>query len=676
MHKPAATLEACGTQIEESHVAMPEELTRREGGTMKFAYATGARPLEGYTIKRGIGVGGFGEVYFALSDAGKEVAIKRIQRNMDVEVRGVTQCLNLKHPNLLSLFDIKYDDEGQAWVVMEYVRGDSLKDVLDRNPNGMPISDVYDWIRGIAAGVAYLHDHGIVHRDMKPGNIFTDGDVVKIGDYGLSKYISCSRRSGQTESVGTFHYMAPEIGKGIYGKEIDIYALGIILFEMFTGRVPFEGESSQEIIMKHLTAEPDLSPIPKAFRPVIQRCLFKDPEQRFNSVTEMMAEVEVACGLAPARSVAAAPKPPVVKQAADKSGSLYIGADEIETDDMYFGPLQDVVPAKTVKATPFRPHTHRSDSEPIADAVRTGFDRTTTWWHESNLTSPIKVLLLVCAVFLLVLNSTWLVPAAIILGAVYLMYYGIRSTVLALDSSTGSPAADSTFAGGQLGSSAEPGFRKTRHRKNWRLVARKQLKNKHKGEWISELSGSLLLSAFVSFVLCFVMMLVTHSDSLNDVFTWTSYAWMSMSAIAGAWMLLTISKVWESGEGEEFRRRFVMLIAGLATGLAAFSSGQFLGVRVTDELIVPSLPNLDLIGSLAAGEDSLTAFLVYFAGLFVILRWWRQTDPLRESRVSFGRPPAAYCGPGSCTSSGRFRSRGDSCWQQRSRSRCSWRRRG
>ena len=114
------------------------------------------------------------------------------------------------------------------------------------------------WFDGIAQGVAYLHDHGIVHRDLKPGNIFLDQGTVKIGDYGLSKFISCSRRSGQTESVGTFHYMAPEIGLGRYGKEIDIYALGILLYEMLSGHVPFEGESSQEIIMKHLTTPPNL----------------------------------------------------------------------------------------------------------------------------------------------------------------------------------------------------------------------------------------------------------------------------------------------------------------------------------------------------------------------------------------------------------------------------------
>src|SRR4029079_13584107 len=128
----------------------------------------------------------------------------------------------------------------------------------------------------------------IVHRDLKPGNIFEDSGYIKIGDYGLSKFISCSRRSGQTESVGTFHYMAPEIGKGIYGKEIDIYALGIILHEMLTGRVPFDGESSQEIIMKHLTADPDLSALPEPYKSVIRKALAKDPAHRFATVPEMV----------------------------------------------------------------------------------------------------------------------------------------------------------------------------------------------------------------------------------------------------------------------------------------------------------------------------------------------------------------------------------------------------
>ncbi len=168
MLNSAATLEDNGTQVE-PNATQPEQTRSPGAGVMRFAYATGSRPLDGYTIKRGIGIGGFGEVYFALSDAGKEVALKRIQRSMDVEVRGASQCLNLKHQNLISLFDIKYDDEGQAWVVMEFVAGESLKDVIERNPNGMPEEEVLPWFRGIAHGVAYLHDHGIIHRDLKPG---------------------------------------------------------------------------------------------------------------------------------------------------------------------------------------------------------------------------------------------------------------------------------------------------------------------------------------------------------------------------------------------------------------------------------------------------------------------------------------------------------------------------
>ena len=247
----------------------------------RFTFASGARPLDGYTIKRGVGAGGFGEVYYATSDAGKDVALKRIQRNLEIELRGVRQCLNLKHPNLLALYDIRYDDEGQAWVVMEFVSGDNLQTVIERHPQGMPTEQINFWWDGLTAGVSHLHDCGIVHRDLKPGNIFLDEATVKVGDYGLSKFISCSRRSGQTQSVGTFHYMAPEIGQGRYGKEIDVYAMGIMLFEMVTGRVPFDGESSQEIIMKHLTAQPPVDDLPSPYREVISRALSKDPARRF-----------------------------------------------------------------------------------------------------------------------------------------------------------------------------------------------------------------------------------------------------------------------------------------------------------------------------------------------------------------------------------------------------------
>ena len=105
----------------------------------------------------------------------------------------------------------------------------------------------------------------------------------------LSKFISCSRRSGHTGSVGTVHYMAPEVANGRYGKEVDIYALGIVLYEMLTGHVPFDGESLGEVLMKHLTAQPDLSMIGEPYRTAIARALAKDPEQRLRTVAEFTA---------------------------------------------------------------------------------------------------------------------------------------------------------------------------------------------------------------------------------------------------------------------------------------------------------------------------------------------------------------------------------------------------
>lgn len=255
----------------------------------RFQYAGGDRPLAGYKIKRGVGQGGFGEIYYATSDAGKDVALKLIRRNLEVELRGIRQCLNLKHPHLLDLYDIRQDDQGDTWVVMEFVSDPSLEDVLATHPNGLSPAEALAWIHGIGQGVAYLHDRGIVHRDLKPGNIFRDEGVVKVGDYGLSKFISCSRRSGHTESIGTVHYMAPEVANGRYGKEIDVYALGVILYELLTGRVPFEGESVGEVLMKHLTAKPDVSIIAEPYRGIVARALEKDPSLRFASASEMLA---------------------------------------------------------------------------------------------------------------------------------------------------------------------------------------------------------------------------------------------------------------------------------------------------------------------------------------------------------------------------------------------------
>ncbi len=645
MPNSAATLNERGHQFPRRCVAMPQELAKPGGGNMKFAYATGARPLDGYTIKRGIGIGGFGEVYFALSDAGKEVALKRIQRNMDVEVRGVTHCLNLKHPNLVALFDIKYDDDEQAWVVMEYVNGPSLQDSLDRHPQGMPLPEVLSWFRGIAAGVAYLHDHGIVHRDLKPANIFLDDDIVKIGDYGLSKYISCSHRSGQTESVGTFHYMAPEIGKGVYGKEIDIYALGILLCEMLTGHVPFDGESSQEIMMKHLTADPDLTNVPAAFQPIIQHALLKDPTRRVLRVSDMLDEVAVACGEPRPRAATAKVPPPVRAEFATATNMQSANPTRphgFESRPMHSAATQEFVTAELVAESPFRSTASQSSDEPIARVVSDAWHNTANWWKQSDLNGSVKAFLILGLICLFAFNSTWLVPLGTVLGAFYLVYYGLRSLVLSIDgASTSSVRPPSTSPPRHVTTTptAQAAARKPRHgfrRKHWKTLAREQRQCQSLSERCTDLCGSWLVSAVACVVICFTSLLLVRGDALESVFTWSLYAWFTLTSIIGAWLILAIAKFWEVDEGEAVRRRFVMLIAGLITGTAAYVTSQFLGVQVTNDILLPTVPAMTISTGFSSidGTLGLPAFLLYFGGLFGLLKWWLQADPLRQGRVS------------------------------------------
>jgi hypothetical protein len=266
---------------------------RQEGqpGAWGYHYKHGDRPLEGFTIQRAAGRGGFGEVYYAISDSGREAALKFIQTYEQIELRGISQCMNLKSPHLVTIFDVKYGTDGRPWVIMEYVSGPSLRQLLDAAPSGLGTQKAAFFLREIGKGLTYLHDSGIVHRDLKPANIFYENGYVKIGDYGLSKSIGADQGGGQTVSVGTVHYMAPEIGAGNYGKSIDIYALGAVLHEMLTGQVPFFGASAAEVLMKHLTDEVDVGNIAEPFKTVIRKAMAKNPADRYQNVQEMVEAV-------------------------------------------------------------------------------------------------------------------------------------------------------------------------------------------------------------------------------------------------------------------------------------------------------------------------------------------------------------------------------------------------
>ncbi|MBP7933703.1 MAG: protein kinase [Phycisphaerae bacterium] len=282
-----------------------------------FRYKHGDRPLEGYTVQRAVGRGGFGEVYYALSDSGREVALKIIQGYEQIELRGVSACMNLKSPHLITIFDVKHNADGDPFVIMEYVSGPSLRELIDQCPAGVGTQKAAFFLREIAKGLTYLHDQGIVHRDLKPGNIFYEDGYVKIGDYGLSKAMSASVHSGQTVTVGTVHYMAPEIGQGRYDRGVDIYALGVVLYEMLTGQTPYLGASPGEVLMKHLAGEPDLTGIEEPFATVVRRAMAKNPTDRYQSAQEM---VEAVFGAEHVRNSVSVFRPESLSMVAERIG--------------------------------------------------------------------------------------------------------------------------------------------------------------------------------------------------------------------------------------------------------------------------------------------------------------------------------------------------------------------
>lgn len=593
---------------------------------MKFIHASGTRPLDGYTIKRGIGAGGFGEVYFAVSDAGKEVALKRIQRNLDIEIRGVSQCLNLKHVNLVALYDIKYDDHGDAWVVMEYVSGESLRDAIEKSPNGMQWDDVNAWFQGMATGVAYLHDHGIVHRDLKPGNIFSDEGVVKIGDYGLSKFISCSRRSGHTESVGTFHYMAPEIGRGSYGKEIDVYALGVILYEMLTGHVPFDGETSQEIIMKHLTASPDLAAVPLPYREVVRKALLKDPTRRFPEVLEMLGSLGLSPGVG-----RVAPVNPIQPPINGHSQPEKIPAPEQPTQPAVAAVEQaPITPQSLVVAELVR-------EEPVAAAVRRGWRQINQFWRQVE--SPSRVILIVVTCFLLITNSAWLVPLAVALGSMYLVYFGIYSLVTAVATPNPPPQTVPTWTPPPI--PVQPVVAtppREQRRERWHGVEdeRAILKNRSLAEHAGDLVGAMLMSTLVVAVLVLILLAAGGHRLDSTLDTWSFYTWYGLTCVAGTWSILGLGKLWEQDTGDQMRRRFVMLIVGLAVGSASYGLSQYLMVNLYDAMPMRPITSLSASSHFydSSGRPALAGFWIYFGAVFGIIRWWKLADPLRYARLN------------------------------------------
>jgi len=582
---------------------------------MKFTFPPESKPLDGYTIKRGIHRGGFGEVYYALSDGGKEVALKLLQQNLEVELRGVSQCLNLKHPHLVTIFDIRTDGDGDHWIVMEYISGRGLDQMLHTTDAPLSLEETRHWFDGIAAGLGFLHDRGIVHRDLKPANVFREADIVKIGDVGLAKFISESRRSAQTQSVGTVYYMAPEVAHGRYGHEVDIYSLGVILYEMLTGEVPFDGESTAEILMKHLTEPPDLSPMPPRLRPVIARALEKDPAKRIATAREFSAEFHEALAdddepiEIPETSFVSAPP---ARRATDSSGS---GTARDHHPD----------PRHKQRQTPHHrdhrttsPQSNRSEwIGGIALAILVAWAITTdgvpiwTWGS------------------LLAVGSL----AAIGYGAYRLIRYLIAPvSVMPATAPYVSPAVPVTPTRTADARPSPRSFPQHRPRHSYRTIqlTQKTLRAIPLRQRLSEVSGSLTLAVFctaaVTAVLCAVSFLTVPGD----------VGLFAVTTLATSWTVLCLSKLWEGTDGDPVLRRLTLAAAGVLIGLTASWLDSVLLVDFQESPWNRSIGFVRSVGSHrlldAAGQPATAAYVLFFAGLLSLRRWWRQADSFRSAR--------------------------------------------
>ncbi|TWU01226.1 serine/threonine protein kinase [Stieleria varia] len=603
------------TQIAEFSLSGSRKSSESRSKTMTFTYAPGSRPLPPYTIRRGVGVGGFGEVYFAVSDAGKEVALKRIQRNLEIELRGVSQCLNLKHPNLVALYDIARDDTEQSWVVMEYVAGMNLRDALDQSPDGLPSEEVRRWFTGICAGVHHLHCAGLVHRDLKPGNVFDDLGIVKVGDYGLSKYISASQRGGHTESVGTFHYMAPEIGRGQYGREIDIYALGVILHELLTGRVPFDGESCHEIIVKHMTATPDLTEIAEPVRSVIGAALEKDPAKRPATVIDMFN----AMGWGDITGVSALGSPVALVSQPTAA------AIETTTDTQRRALSEPIarLPLTLPVATPI---TDAESSEPLARAVRKSAGDLRSWWNSMDQSPRAKAVFGLIIGFVLFVNTSWLVPALSVLAVFYVPYYIGRQMVL-------HARQQPSYAQAQRLAASVPAPSKTYAKKEWASHMRSDLRAKHTAVRIAELSSSwLAATGTVAAMTVGAGVFGLRSGDVNAM-TIAPYGLLGVVVLIGSLGILGLGKLWEREDGEALPRRLVLAGLGAGVGLVAFGMTRYLMLPLSipeREVTAMALPQALYDGN----QLRASGMMAHFALLFAAIRWWRPVDPIRRKRLT------------------------------------------
>ena len=260
-----------------------------------------------YEIINKTGVGGMATVYMAKDKVlNRNVAIKVLKDEFTTDDEFVKRfnseaqsAASLSHPNIVSIYDVGNED-GIYYIVMELVRGKTLKQIITEE-GALPWKWSVNIAMQIASALETAHKNNIVHRDIKPHNIIiTEDGVAKVTDFGIAKAVSNSTITAFGTTIGSVHYFSPEQAKGGYtDAKSDIYSLGVVMYEMLTGKVPFDSDTSVSVALKHMQ-EPPVPPmqinenIPKAVNDIILKAMEKEPMARYQTATEMLRDLSQA----------------------------------------------------------------------------------------------------------------------------------------------------------------------------------------------------------------------------------------------------------------------------------------------------------------------------------------------------------------------------------------------
>jgi beta-lactam-binding protein with PASTA domain/predicted Ser/Thr protein kinase len=272
-----------------------------------------------YRILRRLGSGGMANVYLAEDeDLGRRVAIKILNERYASEDsfnerfrREAKSAAGLSHPNIVAIYD-RGEADGRPYIAMEVIEGRSLKELIVAS-GSLPIQQAIQYAKQILNAVRFAHRHGIIHRDIKPHNILLGSeDRLKVTDFGIAR-AGASQMTEVGSIMGTAQYLSPEQARGApVAAPSDLYSAGVVLYEMLTGRTPFEGETPIEIAMKHLNEPPrppsTLRPeIPPELDQIVLRALAKDAHERYQSAEEFSADLDrVEAGIPVSPETAAA----------------------------------------------------------------------------------------------------------------------------------------------------------------------------------------------------------------------------------------------------------------------------------------------------------------------------------------------------------------------------------